>query len=301
MGLKRYINSLGKIKTSMNEISPICKYCQSKHVIRYGMYKKTQYYFCRNCGHKFASTNTIAKMKYPISRIAQVLHMYYEGASLSVIRRHFIQEYNEHISPETAWNWINRFSKLVARQSVNYKVKVSDAWVAYENIQTIGGKAVTFWDILDTKTLFLNASYLTCHPTIKDAVKLMKQAYNRTGKIPKVIYADKLGIYLESIVLSFGNKKSEQVRPLKIENKPALTRPLHWTIESRTNVMRGLHTEESARLLMEGWLIHYNYFTPRVSLKGSTPAVMAHAEFPFNNWKDACEQFVSSLPKSVKR
>ena len=54
--------------------------------------------------------------------------------------------------------------------------------------------------------------------------------------------------------------------------------------------MRGLHTLESARLFMDGWLVHYNFFRPHMSLKDRTPASVAGIKFPFRNWKDITEQ-----------
>ena len=53
--------------------------------------------------------------------------------------------------------------------------------------------------------------------------------------------------------------------------------------------MRGLHTFESARLFMDGWLVHYNFLRPQ-SLNDLTPAQAAGIRFPFRNWKDIIEQ-----------
>ena len=39
--------------------------------------------------------------------------------------------------------------------------------------------------------------------------------------------------------------------------------------------MRGLHTPESARLFIDGWLVHYNFFRPHMSLNDRTPAMAA--------------------------
>ncbi len=54
--------------------------------------------------------------------------------------------------------------------------------------------------------------------------------------------------------------------------------------------MRGLHTIQSARLFLDGWLVHYNFFRPHMSLRDSTPAQVAGIKFPFKNWKDITEQ-----------
>ena len=56
-----------------------CKYCQSENVIKYGKYKDTQYYYCKDCKRKFSNPDAIPKMQYSISKVADVLNMYYEG------------------------------------------------------------------------------------------------------------------------------------------------------------------------------------------------------------------------------
>ena len=137
----------------MNGIS--CKYCQSEHVIKYGSYKGIPRYFCKVCNRKFVATDTIPKMQYSTSKVADVLNMYYEGMSLHEIRRNFIQQHNDYISDVTALNWVKRFSKLAIMEAGKYKPEVGSIWVADETTVDIDGKNVWFWDIIDTKTRFL--------------------------------------------------------------------------------------------------------------------------------------------------
>ena len=54
--------------------------------------------------------------------------------------------------------------------------------------------------------------------------------------------------------------------------------------------MRGLHTLKSAMLFLDGWLVHYNFFRPHMSLKDRTPSSVAGIKFPFRNWRDIVEQ-----------
>jgi len=89
-----------------------CKYCQSDKVIKYGKYKDVQYHFCKDCKRKYAGMDTIPKMQYPTHQVADALNMYYEGMSLNDIRRNLIQQHNSYISDATAYNWVNRFSKM---------------------------------------------------------------------------------------------------------------------------------------------------------------------------------------------
>jgi len=272
-----------------NEI--VCKYCQSENVIKYGKYKDTQYYYCKDCKRKFAGIDTIPKMQYPTSQVSDVLNMYYEGMSLAEIRRNLIQQHNSYISDVTALNWVRRFSKPVIMEANKYKPDVGRIWVADETVIDIDGKNIWLWDIIDTKTRFLIATHMSYTRTTKDAQALMKQAYDRTGKIPRIIYTDKLRAYLDGIELTFGaDTQHKQGSPFDVENNTNLIERFHGTIKSRTKVMRGLHTLESARLFMDGWLVHYNFFRPHMSLNDRTPASVAGIRFPYRNWKDVTEQ-----------
>ena len=174
-----------------------CKYCQSENVIKYGLYKDVQRYFCNDCKRKFASTDTIPKMQYATHKVSDAINMYYEGMSLREIRRNFIQQHNDYISDVSALNWVTRFSKLAIMEAGKHKPDVSRVWVADETMIDLDGKNVWLWDIIDTKTRFLIATHMSYTRTIKDAKALMKQAYERTGKTPRVIYTDSLRAYLE--------------------------------------------------------------------------------------------------------
>lgn len=275
----------------MNETGPGCKYCQQKNVIKYGKYKKTQYYFCKDCKLKFSNPHAIPKMQYSTSRIAEVLHMYYEGMRINEICRNFIQQYDENISDITAWNWINRFSRLAIVRASSYRPEVGNVWVAYEAVIHVSGRNIWLWDMVDTKTLFLVASHISDTRTVEDAQQLMKQAYERTNRLPVVIYTDKLRACLDGIKLIFGGgAKHTQGVPFDVKYNAKLIERFRWTVEDRVKAMCGLRTIKSARLLTDGWLVHYNYFKPRTSLRGRTPAGMAGIKFPFRNWKEVCEQ-----------
>ena len=259
--------------------------------MKYGTYKGVQRYFCKDCNRKFIDNGAIPKMQTPTSQIADALNMYYEGMSLSEIRRNFIQQHNNYISRISAYNWVDRFSKLAVLEAAKYKPEVGSIWIADETMIDIDGKNVWFWDIIDSKTRFLLASHMSTTRTSKDAQILMKQAFERAGKIPKIIYTDKLRAYLEGIEHTFGGETSHrQGGPFDIEDNTNLIERFHGTLKERTKVMRGLRTKNSARLFLDGWLVHYNFFRPHMSLKDKTPAEAAGIKFPFRNWKDITEQ-----------
>jgi putative transposase len=270
---------------------PQCKYCQSDSVIKYGKYKDTQYYLCKSCNKKFSNPNAIPKMQYSTDKVADAISMYFEGMSLKEIRRNFIQQHNDYISDVTVLNWVNRFTDLAVDESNNYTPSVGSVWVADETVIDIDGKNVWLWDIIDTDTRFLIATHMSYTRTSKDAEQLMRLAYQRTSKMPRVIYTDKLRAYLEGIENVFGSDTThKQGAPFDVENNTNHIERFHGTLKSRTKVMRGLRSMESARKYLDGWLVHYNFFRPHMSLKDQTPASVAGIKFPFRNWKDIVEQ-----------
>lgn len=275
----------------MRRVMMICKYCQSEKVRRYGKYKDTQYYYCNDCRRKFSNPEAIPKMQYSTSKVADAISMYFEGMSLKEIRRNFIQQHNDYISDVTVLNWVNRFTDLAIAESKKYTPNVGSVWVADETVLNVGHKNIWLWDIIDTKTRFLIATHMSETRTSKDAEALMKLAYERTGKIPRIIYTDKLRAYLEGIERVFGADTSHrQGAPFSVENNTNMIERMHGTIKSRTKVMRGLRTVDSAKKYLDGWLVHYNFFRPHMSLNDQTPASVAGIKFPFRNWKDVCEQ-----------
>ncbi len=290
--------------TNQNNLT--CKYCQSEHVIKYGTLKGVQRYFCRDCNHKFVSTDTIPKMQTPTKDIADILNMYYEGMSENAIRRNLIQQQENYISTGSVYNWINRFTDMAINEANKCTPKVGDTWIADETFVRVDkskanvenpydksrkAKWVVFWDIIDADTRFLLASHLTTTRGTKDAQTLMEKAAKRAGKLPKVVVTDKLRAYLDGIELVYGaDTKHKQGAPFDIENNTNLIERFHGTLKDRTKVMRALKNKTTLQKFTDGWLVHYNFFRPHMSLGDKTPAQEAGINFPFHNWKGVIEQ-----------
>jgi putative transposase len=277
-----------------DESLPQCKYCGGRNVVRYGHFRGIQRWWCKDCKRKFAGTDAAAGMKTPAVQIASALSMYYSGMSLNAIRRHLDQQYNNHPSESTLYDWLTRFTTVAVKEAYNYQPEVGDVWVADETVLTIGGDKFWFWDIIDVKTRFLLASHLSRSRNAQNAQKLMELASERAGKIPRVVITDKMGAYLDGIELAFG-AETKHIAAKQLTAKPGtqLIERFHGSLKDRTKVMRGLKKASTASLLMEGWLVHYNFFRPHETLGDRTPAQKAGIKFPFKNWAD-----VSRIPLS---
>lgn len=264
-----------------------CKYCGSHKVIKYGHFRGRQRFWCKDCKRKFADNDALPNMQTPVDQVGTAIGMYYEGQSLNSICRLLTQIYHSYPSDSTVYRWIAKFTKRAVKEAKNYKPDVGDVWVADETVLDIDGKNVWFWDIIDAKTRYLLASHISKTRTIKDAQKLMELASERAGKTPKTIITDKLAAYLDGIELTFGaDTKHIQSKPFTIENNTNLIERFHGTLKDRTKVMRGLKDVKSARLITDGWLLHYNYLRPHEALNGRTPAQVAGVKYPYRNWQD---------------
>ena len=211
--------------------------------------------------------------------------MYYEGMSLNAIRRHLQQMHHNYPSDSTVYEWIDRFTRVAVDKAREYKPDVGDVWIADETVLKIGGRKVWFWDIIDAKTRFLLASHLSATRTIKDAKELVEKAAERAGKTPKVVITDQLAAYFDGIELAFG-ADTKHIAAKKLTARPGtqLIERFHGSLKGRTKVMRGLKGLDSARRLMEGWLVHYNFFRPHETLGDKTPAETAGIKYKLKNW-----------------
>ncbi|MCP3682600.1 MAG: transposase [bacterium] len=64
----------------------------------------------------------------------------------------------------------------------------------------------------------------------------------------------------------------------------------HGTLKDRTNVVRGFSNMQTARILTDAWLVHYNFFKEHESLGNVPPAQEKHMpETPIGDWVDVID------------
>lgn len=185
------------------------------------------------------------------------------------------------------YEWVVRFTRVAVRVSNDYTPKVGRTWTADETVLKVGGQNTWFWDCIDEDTRFLLASHLTPSRFTRDAETLMRRALDKAGRPPKVIVTDKLRSYLDGIERVFGaDSRHVQSGPFKLDRSTRAIERFHGTLKDRTKVMRGMANRETAKLVMGGWLVHYNYLRPHMGLFKKTPAQAAKIKAPFRNWAD---------------
>lgn len=274
---------------TMTDIS--CKYCGSNNVIKKGVYNGVQRYWCNECNRKFTDKDTLFKMKTPVNQVASAIGMYYDGLSQNQVRNQLKRIYGTDVSDFAVYNWIERFTKDAIKITDSYQPNTGYVWLADETAIKIGSKEQQCWllDIIDVKTRFLLASRLSPYRRVEDIEEVLKEAYNRSGRLPKVIMTDQLHAYIHAIPKIFGDKARHlQVKKFTARPNNNIIERMQGTIKSRLKVMRGLKSLGTARTVIDGFLINYNYFRPHETLSDlapTTPAQKAGIKFPYQSWE----------------
>jgi len=274
--MSRRINSVTK-----------CKYCGSPNVIRYGTFEGVQRYWCKDCQRKFADNQALPGMRTPRKAVASALSCYFGGMPLDSIQRHLQQQYGVYMSESGIYYWVIRFAKEAVDRTKDFRPKVGDIWIADETVLKVGGRNIWFWDIIDVDSRYLLASHLSTSRTTQDAASLMRKAADRAGKAPKHIITDRLAAYLDGIELVFGaDTKHIQSEPFVEADSTNIIERFHGTLKDRTDVVRGFKNMDTARLLTDAWLVHYNFFKEHETLGNVPPAQKMGMELPFKDWAE---------------
>lgn len=263
-----------------------CKWCGSKDIMKYGIREGVQEYICKKCRRKFTNRDMPYGKRSTVEDIGTSISSYYDGLSFADIARH-LSESGKPVNESTVYRWVISYAQKAIRMMEKYKPHVSGAWIADETVIKFNGQNYWLWDVIDRDTRFLLASYLSENRGTRQAKRLMELASKRAGRIPKVVITDKLNAYLDGIELAFGaDTEHIQSSPYSDVDDTNVIERFQGTIKDRTKVIRGFKTFETALIILDGFLIHYNFFKPHLSLKGRTPAEVSGLKIPFKTWTE---------------
>jgi putative transposase len=263
-----------------------CKFCGSKNIIKFGVEKGVQFYMCKDCGRKFNEKDTPEGYRTNTAMIASALGMFLGGLSCMEISRQLDTVYHSSVDPSTIYRWVMEYSRKAIAFTDKLKADTSDTWVVDETVIEVAGQKVWFWDVIDEGTRYLIDTHLSDRRTINDVVILFEHCKKRVIKQPKFIISDGLGAYIDGIERVFGADAYHiTAKGLTAEINTNLIERFHSTLKERYKVMRGLKTTESAYVVLDGFVLNYNFFRPHMTLQNTTPAQAAGIKLPFNDWE----------------
>ncbi len=272
-----------------------CKYCNSTNTTKKGIRHGKQTYKCKDCGHIFVPNGSFTRMRNEKAMIVASLTFYYDGLSLRKVRKNLEQIFGVNVSQVTILNWIKKYSQLTKEYMISQIPQLSGLWHEDETVLNCEGRSIWFWEMIDEDTRFMVASHLSSTRTFEDTVAIFRKGVNQSKVRPRAVFVDGSHVYKSAFNKVFYTlRKDTRVElisrvGIRARETNNIVERLHGTLKDRTRCMRGLHSYDSTKMLLDGWSVYYNCVRPHQSLGGKTPAQAARTEIP-STWNGLIDE-----------
>ena len=269
-----------------------CPVCDGDRVIKHGKRGDYQRYLCRGCKKAFHTNGNIPGRRFPPEQVGAAIGMFYNGMSYKQIAENMEDMFDiPEPSKATLYEWVRDYSDRALDSMKGRKAKTGPEWVVDEMVVTVGGQKYWNWNVMDAKTRYILASYLSKRRDARAAKAVLRKAQENAANQPKTIKTDRLKSYIPAIEDLYGadvkHVQSDGITAIVNNN---LSERLQGTFRARTKTMRGLDSKESGQAYLDGWVLSYNLFREHESLRGKTPSEAAKVDAPFRSWDEAVER-----------
>jgi transposase-like protein len=246
---------------------------------------------CKNCNYKFnvycipeevldyisklsfGKTNFL-RMRYSKEIILRAVRLCYEfGLSSRDISKNFFVELGLSISHVTIYHWCIKFAALFSQHVEDVKLNLSKTWHIDETVIKVFGKKHWIYAVLDRKSRFVIAWYLSKTRSTDAAIKALQLAIKRAGFKPNQLISDRHPIYQEIKKLKPKLAK-KQILVDKFNDRLSNNRIERFfgTLKPRYKRARGFKSFYSTCCFLTIYFVYYNYFRPHSALGLKSPA-----------------------------
>jgi len=273
-----------------------CKYCHSETLKPAGSMRGKKLVKCTTCQKRFFLDDNLPLMKVNKHAIVTAISLYFDGLSVRKVSRQLENIYGEKVSQVTVWKWVQKYSQMVSEYTKTLTPDLSGKWHHDETVIRCDGRNEWFWEMIDEDTRFLVASHLSEVRTTQDSVTIFRKAMEQAKRRPQALFVDGShtydGAYNKVFFSRYKINRVEFVKRVGIRSRETnnIVERVHETLKERTKIMRGFKNEDSARIMLEGYTVNYNFARPHLSLKGKTPA--QEAGIDVKGWKQLIENAI---------
>ncbi len=220
--------------------------------------------------------------------IGAAVDMYFDGISYRRTAENIGDYFHRPTNAATVFRWVKDQTAKAKDIVEDMKVDTGPEWVADELQVKVGGEKYWLFNVMDSKTRFILAAYLSPERTTRAAATAMSMARERAANAPEEIKTDGLPSYQRGVKTAFPTHPVKHVvsKGIRAEINNNLSERLQGTFRDRDKTLRGLKHRESGQTYLDGLVLNYNYFRPHQALDGKKPAEKAGAEIPFESWRD---------------
>ncbi len=260
----KYQNNKNRKYKNVSVIKPeACPFCKSKSFIKWGFRfnctTKKQRWKCKDCSKLFTIDDGFFKMKHKREVITCCLNLYMNGMSLRKVVNHFNQFSEYQVSHQSVLNWIRRYAKMLKPFMDSFDLNLSRVYHTDEIFVKCKGEQHYFWNSLDKGTRMLIATHYSEKRDSKSArILFMKMKYK-----PLTIFTDGLQGYRKAFKKVFYSRyKDKQVEYIRLkadkDKRNNIAERIQGTIRERIKVMRCFSNKESAKLILDLFVVYYN-------------------------------------------
>ena len=273
-----------------------CPYCDSAAIVKYGRNSTGhQRYRCKPCGKSFLDTGAVHGRKSSSEMIGTAVRMFYGGMSYKQIAETLATTYDvPEPSKQSIYAWVKKYTADAVKEMADHPAQTGPEWVADEMMVDVGGKKMWNWNVMDAKTRYILASYLSPRRNTDAATRTLRKAARFAANPPERIRTDKLGSYTEAIKRLFPKAEHIQSEGITAAVHNNLSERLQGTFRQRTKTLRGLETRLTGQRFLDGWVVTYNLFRDHEGADGNPPAVKAGVKPPFEEWADVVRKPVAA-------
>ena len=193
---------------------------------------------------------------------------------------------------------MKKYTADAVQEMADHPAQTGPEWVADEMMLAVGGQKMWNWNVMDAKTRYILASYLSPRRNTDAATRALRKAARFAANPPERIRTDKLGSYTEAIKRLFPKAEHIQSEGITAAVHNNLSERLQGTFRQRTKTLRGLETRLTGQRFLDGWVVTYNLFRDHEGADGNPPAVKAGVKPPFEEWADVVRKPVVSAGKN---
>ncbi|MCY3691073.1 MAG: IS6 family transposase [Chloroflexota bacterium] len=278
-----------------------CPYCGDASVVKFGRnVSGHQRYRCKPCGKTFLGTGALHGRKVPSNVIGAAVQKFYRGMSYKSIAEQLAQDHDiPEPSKQTIYAWVKKYTDDAVKAMSEHPAETGPEWVADEMMVDVGGQKMWNWNVMDAKTRYILASYLSPRRDTNAATRTLRKAARFAANPPERIRTDKLGSYTEAIKRVFPDAKHIQSDGITAKVNNNLSERLQGTFRQRTKTLRGLDSRQTGQRYLDGWVVTYNLFRDHEGADGKPPAVKAGVKPPFEEWADVVRKPVVSAATRI--
>lgn len=261
-----------------------CPKCKSTDIIKWGFRfnhtTKKRRYLCKKCDFTFTVDDGFWKTKKKREMITACLDLYMNGMSLRNISSHTKQFSNDGVSHSGVMKWLKKYSLMTQPYTESLPITICGVYHADELYVKCNGEQHYYWDLIDHTSRFLVATHYSTERNIESAEILLNKAKERAGE-PEHVVTDGLMAYV-NVVNRIWFKQTltryERKKHIRITRRDDyrnnIIERIQGTIRERVKVMRGFHNPQSAELILNLFVIWYNFLRVHQGI-GMTPAEKA--------------------------